>query len=68
MEELADRGVIGFKAFMSNSGIADFERADDWTLEQGMSKAAKLGLPVAVHAENEEMVAGEDEMDAKQAA
>jgi allantoinase len=58
MEELADRGVIGFKAFMSNSGIEDFERADDWTLEQGMSKAAKLGLPVAVHAENEEMVAG----------
>src|ERR1700722_14246652 len=32
LEELAERGVIGFKAFMSNSGISDFERADDLTL------------------------------------
>jgi allantoinase len=58
MEELADCGVIGFKAFMSDSGIADFPRADDWTLEHGMRQAAKLGLPVAVHAENQELVAG----------
>ncbi len=55
MEELAERGVIGFKAFMSNSGIADFERADDLTLYRGMKVAAKLGLIVAVHAESEEM-------------
>jgi allantoinase len=57
LEELADRGVIGFKAFMSNSGIADFDRADDDTLRQGMKTAAKLGLIVAVHAESEEMTA-----------
>jgi allantoinase len=55
MEELAERGVIGFKAFMSNSGMADFERADDLTLWRGMKKAKKLGLPVAVHAESEEI-------------
>ena len=55
MEELAERGVVGFKAFMSNSGIEDFPRADDLTLYRGMSIAAKLGLPVAVHAENEEL-------------
>jgi allantoinase len=53
--ELASRGVIGFKAFMSNSGIADFERADDETLRGGMKIAAKLGLLVAVHAESEEI-------------
>ncbi len=58
LDELASRGVIGFKAFMSNSGIEDFSRADDWTLEHGMDAAARLGLIVAVHAENEEMVAG----------
>ncbi len=58
LEELADRGVIGFKAFMCDSGIEDFERADDWTLLHGMREAAKLGLPVAVHAENQELVAG----------
>src|SRR3954469_6758812 len=55
MEELAERGVVGFKAFMSNSGIDDFPRADDLTLLRGMATAARLGLPVAVHAENEEL-------------
>jgi allantoinase len=55
LEELAARGVIGFKAFMSGSGIDDFQRADDLTLYRGMKIAAKLGLPVAVHAESEEI-------------
>jgi allantoinase len=40
---------------MSNSGIEDFERADDDTLMSGMKIAAKLGLIVAVHAESEEI-------------
>lgn len=53
LEELADRGVVGFKAFMSNSGIAEFGAADDDTLYRGMEIAAKLKLPVAVHAEND---------------
>lgn len=57
MEELAARGVIGFKAFMSNSGIADFPAADDATLLAGMRQAANLGLPVAVHAENDAITA-----------
>jgi allantoinase len=57
LEELAERGVIGFKAFMSNSGIDDFSRVDDLTLLRGMQTAAELGLPVAVHAENEELTA-----------
>ncbi|GAC1432073.1 MAG: allantoinase [Ktedonobacteraceae bacterium] len=53
MEELAERGVIGFKAFMSNSGIDDFLAVDDLTLYEGMTQAAKLGRIVAVHAEND---------------
>jgi allantoinase len=57
MEELAVRGVIGFKAFMSGSGIEDFPRSDDATLKKGMQIAARLGLLVAVHAEDEDMVA-----------
>ncbi len=52
MDELAERGVIGFKAFMCPSGIEDFCHADDLTLLRGMERAAKLKLPVAVHAEN----------------
>ena len=58
MGELAERGVVGFKAFMSDSGISDFPRADDFTLHHGMFQAAQLGLPVAVHAENHELTAG----------
>ncbi|MBW3633545.1 MAG: amidohydrolase family protein, partial [Chloroflexi bacterium] len=57
MEELAARGAIGFKAFMSNSGIDDFPAADDATLLEGMRRAATLRLPVAVHAENDRLTA-----------
>lgn len=53
LPELAERGAVGFKAFMSNSGIAEFGAADDAALWRGMTVAAKLGLPVAVHAEND---------------
>jgi allantoinase len=53
LEELAEQGVIGFKAFMSNSGMEDFSCVDDATLRAGMERAAKLKLLVAVHAESE---------------
>src|SRR5438552_11564810 len=32
MAEMAARGVVGFKAFMSSSGLPEFPRADDATL------------------------------------
>jgi allantoinase len=53
LDELAARGVVGLKAFMSQSGIPDFPAADDLTLLDGMRIAARLGLIVAVHAEND---------------
>ena len=53
LEELAACGVIGFKAFMASSGIADFPCVDDATLREGMKRAARLGRLVAVHAESE---------------
>src|SRR5438876_5449462 len=55
LEELAERGVIGFKAFMSNSGIEDFAAVDDVTLYEGMQQAAKLGRMVALHAESDQI-------------
>jgi allantoinase len=55
LAELADRGVVGFKAFLCDSGLPEFPRADDLTLYEGMKEAARLGLPVAVHAESEEI-------------
>jgi allantoinase len=55
LDELAERGVIGFKAFMSNSGIDDFQSVDDLTLYEGMMCATKLGKIVAVHAESDQL-------------
>jgi allantoinase len=56
LAELAELGVVGFKAFMAPSGIEDFEAVDDVTLYDGMAEAARLGLTVAVHAENAQLV------------
>ena len=58
MEELAERGVVGFKAFMSNSGIEDFPCVDERILREGMKRAAELGKLVAVHAESERITSG----------
>jgi allantoinase len=53
LDELAARGVVGFKAFMSDTTMPEFAMADDLTLYEGMARAATLRLPVAVHAESE---------------
>lgn len=58
LEPLAEAGVIGFKAFLCNSGLEEFPRADDLTLYEAMQSAARYQLPVAVHAESEEITAG----------
>jgi allantoinase len=54
---LRDAGAIGLKAFMSNSGIDSFPRVDAKALYEGMKRAAKLGLLVAVHAEDDALAA-----------
>ncbi len=56
MAELAERGAVGFKAFMCDSGLPEFPRADDFTLWKGLTEAARLNLPVSVHAENQEII------------
>jgi allantoinase len=61
LAELAERGVVGLKAFMTNSGIADFPMVDVDTLWRGMERAAELGLLVAVHAEDDAIITAETE-------
>lgn len=59
LEELAGmnaEGVIGFKAFMSNSGV-DFERLGDDLIYAGLLKMKELGNLVGLHAENEDVTA-----------
>jgi allantoinase len=45
-------GVIGFKAFASNSGV-DFQRLNDDMIYAGLRKMAELGNLIGLHAENE---------------
>ncbi|MGJ8632727.1 MAG: allantoinase AllB [Luteolibacter sp.] len=51
MEAMAAEGAIGFKAFMCHSGLDEYPAANADTLGKGMEIAARLDLPVAVHAE-----------------
>src|SRR2546423_3009424 len=52
---LRDRGVVGLKAFMCESGIEDFPHVTMSILREGMKRAADLDLLVAVHAESQEI-------------
>ena len=56
LEDLNADGVIGYKAFMSNSGV-DFERIDDDLLYAGLNCMREIGNLIGVHAENESVAA-----------
>jgi allantoinase len=49
---LAEAGVIGFKAFLSESGNKEFEAVDDETLLLGMMEIAKHNKILALHSES----------------
>lgn len=56
LEALHQRGVVGFKAFMSHSGIDDFHRVSDGMLANGLKTTARLKALVGVHAESQELL------------
>lgn len=51
IEPLAERGVWGFKAFLTPSGIDEFPPVTKKDLRKAMPLIAKLGLPLLVHCE-----------------
>ncbi|PJJ54886.1 allantoinase AllB [Hymenobacter chitinivorans] len=51
VEGLIARGVLGFKAFLTHSGIDDFPNATEDDLRQIMPILARHGLPLLVHCE-----------------
>ena len=53
LQELTECGVVGFKAYLSNTGEADLPAMSDGALLEGMRRASDLGQIVMVHAENE---------------
>jgi allantoinase len=52
LEPLASRGVLGFKCFMSPSGVDEFEHVSEPDLRGALPILAKLDLPLLVHAES----------------
>ncbi|MEA1880853.1 MAG: allantoinase AllB [Candidatus Marinimicrobia bacterium] len=53
LESLADAGVLGFKAFLSPSGIDEFPNVSEKHLREALPILAKKEIPVLVHAELE---------------
>src|SRR6186997_1335755 len=51
IEPLARAGVLGFKCFLSPSGVAEFHHVSEADLREAMPIIAKTGLPLLVHAE-----------------
>lgn len=51
IEPLIKEGVLGFKAFLTHSGIDDFPNATEADLRKAMPIIAKHNLPLLVHCE-----------------
>jgi allantoinase len=51
IEPLIERGVFGFKAFLTDSGIDEFPNVTEEDLRKVMPIIAKHGLPLLVHCE-----------------
>jgi allantoinase len=51
IEPLIHKGVLGFKAFLTHSGIDDFPNATEADLRKAMPLLARYGLPLLVHCE-----------------
>jgi allantoinase len=56
LRDLAQRGAVGVKAFLCDSGVPEFPAVADADLAAAMRGAASAGLLVAVHAEDEALV------------
>ncbi|MEO5684956.1 MAG: allantoinase AllB [Chitinophagaceae bacterium] len=51
IEPMAAKGVLGFKAFLTHSGIDEFPNVTEADLHKAMPIIARLGLPLLVHCE-----------------
>lgn len=51
LEPMIDAGVMGFKAFMCESGVDEFPMSDEAVLREAMPVLARRGVPLIVHAE-----------------
>jgi len=56
LRELAERGAVGVKAFLCESGVAEFPAIADDDLGAAIRAATSVGLLVALHAEDDALV------------
>jgi allantoinase len=63
IEQLIDKGVLGFKAFLTHSGIDEFPNVTESDLHKAMPIIARHQLPLLVHCEltNTNLPTGNDE-------
>ncbi len=51
LQPMVDQGVMGFKAFLIDSGVDEFPSVTEADLKKAMPILAKAGVPLLVHAE-----------------
>ena len=56
LRELSERGAVGVKAFLCDSGVAEFPALHQEDLVPALRAAAEAGLLVALHCEDEALV------------
>jgi allantoinase len=52
LDELAREGVVGVKAFLCESGLAEYAPLDEFALLEAMQRCVESGLLLALHAED----------------
>jgi allantoinase len=52
LADLQRNGVVGVKAFLCDSGLAEYPYLDEFALLEAMQRCADLGLLLALHAED----------------
>ncbi len=55
--ELNSGGVVGFKGFLSDSGIDEFKNINDRELLEALNRTGEMNALLGLHAENESVVA-----------
>ena len=56
LRELSERGAVGVKAFLCDSGVAEFPALREEDLVPALRAAAEAGLVVALHCEDDRLV------------
>ncbi|TMC43918.1 MAG: allantoinase AllB [Chloroflexi bacterium] len=56
LRELGERGAVGVKAFLCDSGVAEFPALQEQDLVPALRAAAQAGLVVALHCEDDALV------------